>query len=750
MANEIQKSTPANLMDIGPKKPGTPAAKKVLERNDLARKKRFAKELAKRPAAAQPARSSEKTVRASEEKAAEATKNSSNMKLRHQRSTSLKPLKKAVRQNLEMIRDVPVLAFLNGQLDRIQPAQIPQMVSSNGFITGALAEGDVGEFLAKEMSVEDILADLGIPESVVTESVNGGLNLKQVVTPSDMLRSIGVDPSRVQAELTNLRDNIQGRGLSTYMQKAASMRGILPGQNFANAQDPTKPISSPAASGPNSNISGLAGNSGIAGSVAMPKLSGGTPFENQRALAQHPNGQNTGVFAPQMAPSTHLNSSPQMMAPTASQPQASLNPLSTSNEILQAPPGALAQGPTASKAEIDPIKAMDQRLVNADVVRVGDDAALRAPVAENVKLEENLMGRQLGGQRIYQNIQGTSDAEVSDGTRGFSPVLADMKSAGEVKSSLSELAQSGFAQKPNGQFGNVIRPESQYFAQVDAEQEVISQNKFKAQIGQSQVASKAAFGASQMTGRAPTKQVSIDELQLDMSKFNIDSDDLGSKDGNADQDLSEGDTEQGSEFLNRHVGNQILSSGQSKFATGSGFDTLTKLSNADMPASMSTANRAQLVQKIMDQATAMVKNGNGSMNINLNDMGIGQLEMAVSLNNERIDLKIVTDSDRVREMIGAELAALRDALSVQKLELGSVDVGIEGREEKDSGLFDQQQKQGRQFQEETANQFKDNLRDFGFSLENDIEMSTVAARPRINQLSAPMNIRNNGHIEVRV
>jgi hypothetical protein len=744
-------------MDISPKKVGTPAAKKVLERKGAASKKSFEKELAnnanersgqsgaasslKRKEAAKSRKPKAKELSQAEQ----AAKNKEDVKLRHQRSLSLDPLKQVIRKNIEMVRDVPVLAFLNGQLDRLVPAEIPEMVSSNEFIAGALSEGDVGEFLTKEMSVEQILGALNIPDSIIDESVLAGLNLNQVVTPSDMLRSMGVDPSRVQAELTSLRDNMQSKGLSSYMQKSAAMRGMISGQNFANTQDPSKPM----ASSPTQNISGLSGNAGMAGSVSVPKLPGAGGFGGQQALTQPPKGQSASVM-PNQNLASPVSVQPQMQmnqiqakSVQTNSVQANLNSPELIQPILAAPSKNSSVQPMAKQAEIDPMLAMSQRLNNAQVSK------LSIPTnSSNINLEETLMGKQLGGEKIFTDLEEMEFSQV--------PKLQNIDNSAQDTLS-AKLSMNPAVQTTNvkNNFVNQSQDQSNIAAQTynqiienKTDQELA---KMPAKNANSIVSQKAAALFNQPALSGNSKSVSIDDLQLDLSKFSIEkSDTENNEESSSEQGAS--DRESGQEFagLDRGVSSQLLRGLQNSGPSKTDFAAMTQAEAPTAGEGLSPQNRAQMVQKIMDQATALVKNGTGSMNVNLSHMGMGQLEMAVSLNNNKIDLKIITDNDRVSELIGSELASLRDALSVQKMELGNVDVGLEGREEKDSGMTDQQKEQASQFHDQAENKFKENLKDFGFSLENDFESPIVKARPRISQLANPMITRNNGQIEVRV
>jgi flagellar hook-length control protein FliK len=68
------------------------------------------------------------------------------------------------------------------------------------------------------------------------------------------------------------------------------------------------------------------------------------------------------------------------------------------------------------------------------------------------------------------------------------------------------------------------------------------------------------------------------------------------------------------------------------------------------------------------------------VHLDLGSRELGNLEMAISMNDDRVDLKILTASDRTRDLLAGELNRLRDALTVQNVQLGQVDVGVGGRQ----------------------------------------------------------------------
>ena len=91
---------------------------------------------------------------------------------------------------------------------------------------------------------------------------------------------------------------------------------------------------------------------------------------------------------------------------------------------------------------------------------------------------------------------------------------------------------------------------------------------------------------------------------------------------------------------------------------------------------LSTESSSNLINKVMERASLMVKEGGGSMKLDLGNAQIGKLEVALDVQSNKVDLKILAGSDHVRELINQDLPKLREALSAQDLNLAEVEVGV--------------------------------------------------------------------------
>jgi flagellar hook-length control protein FliK len=91
---------------------------------------------------------------------------------------------------------------------------------------------------------------------------------------------------------------------------------------------------------------------------------------------------------------------------------------------------------------------------------------------------------------------------------------------------------------------------------------------------------------------------------------------------------------------------------------------------------VSAGERAALMRQVLDRATMLRREGGGTTRLELNQGHLGNLQLAINLDRDRLDMRVITGSDRAREAILSDLNGLRNALSVQNVRLGNVDVGV--------------------------------------------------------------------------
>ena len=120
-------------------------------------------------------------------------------------------------------RSSPVIAFITGHLEQVEPNQIPAMITQNSFIQAALSATDVNAFLNTPINLDQLLNTLGIDPSVL-QTVNLATSEDGLVSPKDLFKALGIDASRISIELAQLKDNLSLEGVAPYMRRAAALR----------------------------------------------------------------------------------------------------------------------------------------------------------------------------------------------------------------------------------------------------------------------------------------------------------------------------------------------------------------------------------------------------------------------------------------------------------------------------------------------------------------------------------------------
>ncbi len=121
------------------------------------------------------------------------------------------------------------------------------------------------------------------------------------------------------------------------------------------------------------------------------------------------------------------------------------------------------------------------------------------------------------------------------------------------------------------------------------------------------------------------------------------------------------------------------------------------LQNEAPTQQLQPAQTAENLQKIFDRASMMVKEGGGSIRVDLGDQGLGTVDLALDIKDKTVELRIMTSSHQARELLSQELPRLRDSLLQQNLNLEKVEIGLGGGSAW-SQSSSQGQSQGQSFQ----------------------------------------------------
>ena len=132
----------------------------------------------------------------------------------------------------------------------------------------------------------------------------------------------------------------------------------------------------------------------------------------------------------------------------------------------------------------------------------------------------------------------------------------------------------------------------------------------------------------------------------------------------------------------------------------------SKLSSSTTPFDLEIQNVEKIQESkqvrdiVFEKAQMMVKEGGGTIRLDLGTQDLGKIDLAIDVQNDALRLKITADSDKAREMLSQELPALRQALMDQSLDLKTVEIGLRQEEQWSQSNQEQADGQRQQSQEQ--------------------------------------------------
>ena len=164
-----------------------------------------------------------------------------------------------------------------------------------------------------------------------------------------------------------------------------------------------------------------------------------------------------------------------------------------------------------------------------------------------------------------------------------------------------------------------------------------------------------------------------------------------------------------------------------------------KVKGNKFESTLNTPVKESVFNKVYDNASMLVKNGGGSMKINLQTEDLGHIDLAVNLDQNKIDIKILASSEKARELIMQDLSKLRDSLSTVNVNLKDVEVDIRGNNSWSHNFDDGHQESGQSSYQEK-----------NWQNENEIGQETITTKQSIiTRVPQPSQLRQ-GSISVRI
>ncbi len=642
---------------------------------------------------------------------------------RDQRSTVRSPLRKSISN---AIHSSAVISFLTGRLDEIDPAAIPTIVVGNPFIKDALAKEDISAFLQTPMKLSQLLAGLDLNAALLQGSFTQE-DLNSVVTPSEFLKSIGVDPQRVLTELNLLRSNLQVDGLTPYLQRAIAMQSQKPSakrgtsdksssqqtqDSELNGQKATDPLTLAAMGGGAAGMSaaasmnspdGAVSNEG-ADSLPIQKSAVEKTSSPGQGLSKNTSGGNSGSKAPSLNPKG------------LSAGQSSIDQPSVSFGKI---PGDL------SGVDPKPAISVDKKFTDVSIPAGNSvdilnprNTANTSPSFETstsalsikgipVKTSEFVMPR--NSQPISFESASVDPYLAISQNNSFKDLYTFSPDPGEVSTSLSASAAStnpGEILSPQrillDRFNKPIpqdvpissggqKAESILARPLDAVLTSENAASFDPRYFDSQRATSSQYSTiskeAQQIGPTSSPILASAIRNLDSSQFSS-----GGFMGHFPKNLSQQGLTLG-ELAGLDKGESRDDENEFSDSLPTTIDNPNNLKTATIDRAGQTADpfsisnhKPQIMKHLVDKASMLIKDGGGSVRIDLGSPELGRIDLAISVNHDKVSMKILTDSNKTREILGQDLEKLRETLSGQHLQLSKVELGTDDSSRRQSSF----------------------------------------------------------------
>lgn len=481
-----------------------------------------------------------------------------------------------------LVQTSPALALLTGQLQRIVPSQMPELLASSQLMQNMLATADLAQLFHQAIPLDAALKSLGLGQNPLASMVQAQGMGDQMTSLHETLNALGFDVERIKQEGTLLQQTLPLEGLQPYMLRSAKLRA-------QSSQDEI-----------DQGLAAVA--AGVLPQAALPDL--------KLAKAQDSLELSLGSVDKIGVSSERSNSA-------AGLESLGLMPSESSEFSLP----LLAQVFAAPEKTLDPTTSF---------------ASEPLPLArEQAPLPELSLLDSFGREIVLPQVQ----LAASDPFAAMGEQLSQLDPRAFTLTQLESREQADPEQVQ-------IEDIRQLFAPSWAQGDMIDSQ------------------ASQTS----MPEVSFDSLQgPDLASLSIPEgvgDDLGSSAG--DQNRREFSSSQGG------AGETFTGLG----ATMPSKETTSAFTLQNSPAPAAPTPSKEFVQNVFDKASMMLKEGGGSIRLDLGSESLGSLDLALDIKDKTVELRIIASSPQARELLAQELPKLRDSLLQQNLNLDKVEIGL--------------------------------------------------------------------------
>ena len=613
---------------------------------------------------------------------------------------SARSLEKSAYSLNESVESTPIIALLTGHLEHLDPKEIPQLVTDSPFLQNAMNTDDLSAFMQTPMNLQDLLDSLDLTQEDLSKIQDAGWGNNQTISPADFFKNLGINPQRITIELELLHKNLGIEGVASYMQRAMMLapkkgsfeRGIVP-QNPSLIGEGSQSLKSSSSQEGGPETLGNAFGSETATSIDFLTLQNiKESLGNQSALKFTEKPENIfNKLESQSEYDIHESAQDSELGPQSiayvlaaggvlqnigklqslnfhgDEVIRTANPLTSSladNELLRGTgqegsiSGPQSSGPSMNQATFDAwhtlgdtLRGLDTvTLTEREIANLQDSDVFMSRVSTPVSLKYNSDQIQDGSLRAPWI--GSQESGVSSPNRSSKDEVSLLTNAG--------ASWQGGAPQPVENFGSLL---------LSAQRLATNPNGGLAnpKEGLSQGISEGTNEIFALTGQG-SEEIRVERFESNLGKRS----DSDSERQNQNANEREGSTI-------GEIGNNLFSSSE-KASINTDESFSNSLTAGRFEAPMTSAQRAHLVQQVIDRATVLSQQGGGIVRLDLSSAELGRMEIAVAMEDDRLNLRVLTGSEGIRSALLGDMSKLRELLGQQNVLLGQVEVGVAGEQ----------------------------------------------------------------------
>jgi flagellar hook-length control protein FliK len=215
------------------------------------------------------------------------------------------------------------------------------------------------------------------------------------------------------------------------------------------------------------------------------------------------------------------------------------------------------------------------------------------------------------------------------------------------------------------------------------------------------------YSSAAAVSQAPTEAAALSMTSGSGLGFAANSE-SGDEESNADKDSAGPNNSMDLKDVRSHESApQVLDSNINKSITNSDVTAPAPLVTNSSDA---RGERIENMRQILNRAEVLASQGGGEVRVQLNPANLGQVQLMVKVNEGRVNVQMVTESDQAKRMIEGGLRDLRTELNESNLKLDGLQVDVS--KSSSSDLKQSLEGQGQNLQEQARNMAQDFARGF--------------------------------------